>query len=438
MKREFSLSGIGFGLFLIALGLAAFSDLSAKTGYLTIVFRCYPVLPILLGLDLILPNIAPVSESVSFVRPAGWIVTLVILITTSGFIAGVVPGLFNNEFKQLGMESFTPRLPFESNRNYRRTLRENFLLPPGITVIRIENEFGDLRVDSGAPNEVSATARIKYAFQPPKNESDSKQVKLSGQVQGTTFLIHLEHPEDKNSFLPQFLAVMTIKVPPGLTVELKNSFGQLKVGQIEGNLTVDNSNGRIRIRKVNGDTSITNHLSQVTIGTIVGNLNINSTNGRIKIDRVGKNLVLHHDFGDIKIGEVAGDLTVTGKSTSIKVTQVQGKIQLENSFGRVSIKEALDSVTANVSNGDLQVGMNRINGPINLNVQFGRVKLDLPKKAAFTLQANASFGRIDTDMPVTRSQTTGGGQSAAGTVNGGGPLVKIEARNGSITLKAEN
>jgi hypothetical protein len=437
LKREFSLSGIGFGLFLIALGVAAFSDLSAKTHSLALVFRCYPVLPILLGLDFILPKITSVSKSVSFAPPANWIVTLIILIAMSGFIAGVVPGLFGNEFKQLGMESFTPRLPFESNRNYRRTLRENFELPPGITTIRIENEFGDLRVDSGVPNRVSATARIRYAFQPSKNESNSKQVQLSGQVQGTTFLVRLEHPTFENSFLPQFLAVMAIKVPPGLAVELKNSFGQLKVGQIRGNLTVDNGNGRIRITKVNGDVSITNRLSQVIIGTIDGNLNINSTNGQVIIARVGKNLILHHDFGNLKIGEVAGDLTVTGKSASINITQVQGKLQLENSFGRVHIKEALDSVTANVSNGDLRVGMNRVNGPINLDVQFGRVELDLPQKAAFTLQANASFGRIDTNMRVTRSQTTGGGQSATGPVNGGGPLVKIAAQNGSITLKTK-
>lgn len=437
MKREFSLSGIGFGLFLIALGIAAFSDLSAKTDSLAMVFRCYPVLPILLGLDLILPKITPVSRTVSLVRPAGWIFTLIILITMAGFITGVIPSLFSNEFKQLGMENFTPRLPLESNWNYRQTLREDFKLPPGITTIRIENDFGDLRVDSGGPNGVAATTRIKYAFQPPKNESDSKQVKLSGQVQGSTFLVHLKHPKFNNSFLPQFMSVMNVKVPPGLAVEVKNSFGQVKVSEIRGNLTVDNSNGRIRITKVSGDTSIANRFSQVIVGSIDGNLNINNTSGQIKIGRVGKNLNLNHDFGDLKIGEVAGDLTVIGKNSSINITRVHGKLKLENSFGRVRIKEAMDSVTAEVNNGDLRVGMTRIYGPINLDVQFGRVELDLPEKAAFSLQADAAFGRIDTNVPVTRSQKAGE-QSATGDINGGGPLVKIETRNGSIELKTEN
>lgn len=437
MQREFSLSGTGFGLFLIALGVAAFSDLSAKTNFLIMVWHCYPVLPILLGLDFILSKVTPVTKAMSFSRPTGWIVTLIILITMAGFIAGVVPGLFSNELKQLGMESFTPRLPFESNRNYRRTLQEDFGLPPGITTIRIENEFGDLRVGSGDPNTVSATARIKYAFQPPKNGSDSQQVKLTGQVQGSTFLIQLEHPKFDNNFLPQFMSVMTIKVPSGLAVELKNSFGQLRIGEIQGKLTVDNSNGRIRITKVDGDAFITNRLSQVTIGVINGNLDLDSTAGQIKITRVGKNLTLHHDFGNVKIGEVAGDLTATGKNTQIDIFQVLGKIQLENSFGNVRIREAQDSVTADVSNGNLRVGMNRINGPIDVTLQFGNIELELPKEAAFTLQSDVAFGRIDSDMAVTRNQKTGG-QSAAGDVNGGGPLVKIETRNGNVNLKIKH
>ena len=436
MKREFSLSGTGFGLFLITLGLAVFSDLSFKTGILNIVWRFYPVLPILLGLDFILPQITKGSETISWVRPAGWIITLIILISMAGFITGSVPKLFSNEFKRLGFETFTPRLPLGSSRDYRRTLHKDFKLPQGITTIRIENEFGDLRVDSGASNEVSATARIKYAFQPPAPEADSRQVKLVGQVQGGTFLVRLEHPENHNSILPQFIAVMTIKTPSGLAVELKNSFGQVRIAEIEGNLTLDNSNGRIRIGKVSGDTTITNRLSQVNIGEIGGNLDLESTAGQVKITRVGKNLTLRHDLGELKIDEVAGDLTVTGKNGSMNIGRVQGKIQLENSFGSVHIKEALDAITAEVNNGSLRVGMAQLKSPVSLNVQFGSVELEVPKKSPFTLQATTAFGSINTSLPINRSKTTGG-QSATGDINGGGPQVKIDARNGSVNIREE-
>jgi hypothetical protein len=435
MRRELSLSGAGFGLFLIALGLAAFSDISAKTGYLAMVWRCYPVLPILLGLDFIFSTVAPGSQSVSWIRPAGWIVTLIILISMAGLMAGVIPGLFSQELKQLGMESFTPRLPLESSRNYRQTLREEFQLPPGITTVRIENEFGDLRVDSGTSRAVAATARIKYAFHPPKNGPDSRQVKLSGQVQGATFLVQLEHPKFNSHFLPQFMSVLTVKVPPELAVEVKNSFGQVRVAEIRGKLAVDNSNGRIRIVKVSGDTSITNRLSQVNIGSIDGNLNLDSSAGQIKIGRVGRNLSIREDLGNLKVDEVLGDLTVTGRNARMDIGKVMGKTRLENTFGDVRIEASLDSVTAAVSNGNLRVGMNRINGPVNLNVQFGNIELRLPKKAAFTVQADATFGRIDSDVALTRSQKTGG-ESATGAINGGGALVQIETRNGNVTVKA--
>lgn len=435
MKREFSLSGIGFGLFLIALGVAVFSDLSFKTRFLVTVWRCYPVLPILLGLDFILSQMSKGPESITWVRPAGWLTTLIILVATAGLVSGVVSdNLFQNEFKRMGMESFTPRLPFGSNRDYHRTLHEDFRLPQGITTIRAGNEFGDLRVDTGTANEVSVTARIKYAFQPPNPEVDSGQVKLVGRVLDNTFVVHLEHPKTDNGFLPQFMAVITIKVPSGLKVELKNSFGQLTVGEIQGNLTVDNSNGRVRIRKVNGDATITNRLSQVTIEEIGGNLNLESNAGQVKINRAGKNLSIRQDFGDLKIGEVAGDLTITGKNSSISISQVQGKVQLENNFGSVNIKEALNAVTAGVNNGNLQVRMSQLISPVTLNVEFGSIKLDLPEKTPFSLDARAVFGGINTNLPVTLRHNTGG-QSVTGDINGGGPLVKIDARNGSIKIR---
>ncbi|HEX3047162.1 MAG TPA: hypothetical protein VHY08_20580 [Bacillota bacterium] len=98
MRRGFTLSGLGLGIFFVALGLAFFSDSSSGTSYFGTVFRFYPLLAILLGLDYVLNSI---NQSGIIKRPEGWVATLIIIITLCGLTITTVPKLLGNDWKEM-------------------------------------------------------------------------------------------------------------------------------------------------------------------------------------------------------------------------------------------------------------------------------------------------------------------------------------------------
>jgi hypothetical protein len=419
----------------MCLGIGYMIDLSSATGFLSAVFYCYPALLILLGLDYILTGITQNSKALPYRRPEGWIVTVIILITIGGLAFNIIPRTLGSELKQLEQYSFAPDFWFRFNEKPIQTRRAKFRLPAGVATVRVENGFGDLQVSTGANGVVTTTTTLKPgAFWHQHDKSYLQKIRLTGAVQGGIYLIKLMPLDMNTGFLPHVTAGITLEIPKGIGLELKNASGEVKVTEVYGNLNVENNNGRVEIHKVTGDVIVTNRLSEIFIGEVSGNVNVTVSAGQIKIDRVGKNLTARTDFGNLNVGEVSGDLNAVGKSGGIEVAKVSGKTRVENTFGGVHLKECNGPVTADINTGDLTVTVARVMSPLNFNVQFGSIQLSLPENAGFTLDANTSFGDIASEFNIIRHKKTTG-ESAVGAVNGSGPLVKINVQNGSIRLK---
>jgi DUF4097 and DUF4098 domain-containing protein YvlB len=320
-----------------------------------------------------------------------------------------------------------------------KTLNQDFQLPPGTKTVRVENEFGDLEVQSGTGTKVSVTADLKiYGPRrggPHRGKAEAQEeVQLSGEASGDRFLVKLVKPDGPNR---RVQANLTISVPPEIAVELKNSFGKIGVAELKGNLQVENSNGKITIDQVTGDATVNNQYAQVTIGTITGNLNVDAKAGSIEIEQVGKNLTVQNAFGRIKLGTVRGDLQAICKNGQIDVEQALGSAKVENAFGSANLEDCQGPVEADITNGSLKVRISQVTGPSNFDVQFGSIEVSLPESAKFTVDAASSFGQIRTDFPLDPTRSGNTGSTLNGEVNGGGPLLQIRTQNGSINLNED-
>ncbi|MCL6591357.1 MAG: DUF4097 family beta strand repeat-containing protein [Firmicutes bacterium] len=433
MRRGFTLSGVGLGLFLILLGLAFLSDSASGTSYFSTVFDFYPLLAILLGLDFIFNSAGGPTPLIK--RPEGWAATLIIIITICGLSITMVPRVLGDSWKEIADFDLS-RISFGSwnfDLQSEKTIRQDFQLPAGTTTLRLENEFGDLEVRAGTGNLVSATADLKI-FKPNRETAEAQEaVQLSGYASGDRFLVKLLKPDYTGG---RVQSRITLTVPPNLAVELKNSFGNINVIELKGGLKVENSNGRINIGRVTGDAIINNQFAGVTIGAITGNLEINVNAGGIGIEQVGKNLTARNDFGRLKVDSVGGDFLANCKNSRIEAGKILGKARIENAFGGVTLKDCQGPVEAELSNGNLEVGISQITGPSSFDIQFGNIRVALPSGAKFTLDAATSFGKILTGYPLEPTGASRGpaGESLSGDVNGGGPLIQLRAKNGNISI----
>lgn len=395
MSRNWTLSGTGLGLFLIALGVGYFTDLATGSAWLYQVFRFYPVLAILLGLDYILSGY---RASSAIHPPQGWIVTVIILITIGGLTAAIVPRMFRDHLEFRGFDHH-----FMWSVNGARSEREiekSYSLPSKVKTLRIENNAGEIRIEPSRTGSVTVNALIRIrAANAGELKAYADSVALSGETAGDEFRIRIMSQKTGADTDPAHITTdLRVTVPNGVTVTVVNSLGDVRIDSIAADLHV-----------------------QVASGTI-------------HVERAGGNLTAVSDLGSIEVGTVAGDARLTASAGEIRAKLIQGAAILENSLGGVKIDACDGPVKARLRSGGLTVNFRKITGPGDLEVDFGSAVIGLPQDARCAIDAATSMGDIHSDFPLAVKKEVAQA-SAKGELNGGGPLVRIKTSSGSILLR---
>jgi hypothetical protein len=397
MRRNFNLSGIGLGLYLLGLGFSYLLLQSGGSNFLSFWSGLYPILIILLGLDYILAN----SERASYIfaKPNGLVVAIVIIITVVGLIHGFTAHLQREIREFRNFHAFNQR-HFEWHQGYQFSVNQDFQLPPGITTVKIENQFGDIRVNTAADKNISANARVRQPFFRRYNGNTRSFLKFAAEIQDRVFLITLQRPQGfrfKNMNKHDLNADITINIPKGLSVDVKNTAGNVDVAAVDGNLNVNMVAGTLEVQKVSQALTIRNKLGTVNVGAVYGNADIISHSGQIKVGKL------------------------------------YGSSYIENSFGELILDECHGPVTAKLKTGNLNIKLANVKGNCDIDIKMGNIDLGLPAEAKFTLDSECLMGEIHSDFntPVKKDLTKA---SCTGAVNGGGPSVKIRSKSGNIRL----
>lgn len=126
--------------------------------------------------------------------------------------------------------------------------------------------------------------------------------------------------------------------------------------------------------------------------------------------------------------------TVNGR---IEVSNVAGDMKLETTNGRIEVARCRGSIAAETTNGGIKAELLQITSgrTIRLGTTNGHITLTVPTSIAATIDAETTNGSINTELPVTTSSKVHR-NSLRGTVNGGGPQLKLRTTNGGIDILA--
>lgn len=120
----------------------------------------------------------------------------------------------------------------------------------------------------------------------------------------------------------------------------------------------------------------------------------------------------------------------------IAIVGIQGGVRAESTNGAVRGKGLANTVTASTTNGGVDIEMAGLGGDgVTLETTNGGVDLKLPAEAKATLSARCVNGGINVGTGL--SFEPAGEQSRRrvdGTINGGGPPVRLETVNGGIRI----
>lgn len=164
----------------------------------------------------------------------------------------------------------------------------------------------------------------------------------------------------------------------------------------------------------------------VEFSTGAGNVGVGNTAGRVH-GRTGA--------GNINVGAVNGPIDVASGSGNIAIEGARGLVEANTGAGNVEIRAVRGEVRVNTGAGNIEVSITeQPDNDSQLSTGAGNVTVYLGTGIGVDVNAECAMGTASTDYPLT-VEGKWMKKSFAGSVNGGGPNLRMRAGVGNVVLR---
>ena len=132
------------------------------------------------------------------------------------------------------------------------------------------------------------------------------------------------------------------------------------------------------------------------------------------------------------------NLSVDTVNGAIRVSDVAGELELDTTNGKIDVSGCSGSVEASTTNGGIDVELLSVaqGRDMEFSTTNGRISLTVPETLAADINASTTNGSVRSDLPLMTSRVSR--TSIRGTLNGGGPQIRLRTTNGGIDIKSTN
>lgn len=347
--------------------------------------------------------------------------------------------------------------------------------------VRIQLEAGAVRVEGGARTGVSYTVRNRtHASSEDAARREVASFKVTAYVRGDTAWIIGEwqggrphrNSTEAQVVVPQGVEVVKVETGGGSVVGTgimgsmyaESRAGSIRLDNIGGSVTAETGGDKIEVGSIGGDARIETGGGRVSIGTVKGTINastgggdlmlvsgqqgavLETGGGNIQVQRCGGRLRVSTGGGNIDLGDIDGPVEVATGGGSIRLSSAKGAVRAETGSGRIELN-GVASVRAETGAGGIVARF--VPGPGRseslLETAVGDVTVYLPQNLNITVRAAIELANghsIQSDFSSIQVRTEGGGWgpktvTAEGTLNGGGPLLKVHTTTGNIVIRRQ-
>ncbi len=225
-------------------------------------------------------------------------------------------------------------------------------------------------------------------------------------------------------------------------VSLSSAFGDVSLeGAAAAAVTLESKSGELRLTQTtaSGGAALKSNFGSITVvNGDFGQLDTYTQSGDIELTsvRASEKVKALSNFGGLRLSQVdAGLYDLATHSGDVRVYGARGKVTADVSQGSVSILDGEDvSLDLRSQSGDLEYTGSLGAGPHTLTSSFGNVRMALPAGSGLDLDLESKFGTIRSDFEVAMGGTLEDNHWV-GTVNGGGPAVKVST-SGDIRIES--
>jgi len=294
----------------------------------------------------------------------------------------------------------------------------------------------------------------KRLFASRQNEADSTNNGTNPQFSVTGNIITLNANTQATG--PKGISTdLEIFAPKKLAIEISGRRGDVVVNSREGDVKVDLGRGDVTAEDVTGAVTADVHRGSLHADRINGSIDVTGRLQDFSMNEIQGSANFNGDiFGDAHLSKLAKGVRLTTSRTTLELGRLDGEISLDR--GQLQINEAngpvvistrakdirLDGVSGDVRlNNDagemtLDTGDKLPLGNIEINGHRGDIRLHLPAKAQFNIQASTRHGSVNSDFEDLQANNPSRGNSViSGKIGKGGSQITITTNSGDIEVK---
>jgi DUF4097 and DUF4098 domain-containing protein YvlB len=199
-------------------------------------------------------------------------------------------------------------------------------------------------------------------------------------------------------------------------------------------LTARIGSGDLQIVGVDNLTSASSGSGSIHVDNAGANVHLSAGSGSIDASHLGPHVEIRTGSGSIHALDVHGAATLeTGSGSQELSLSAPGDVTSRSSSGGVRISGVSGALRASAGSGTIEVTGNPTSD-WRLQTGSGGVHLATDASAHFTLEADTGSGGVKVNRPVVM-QGSLNRHHVSGTVNGGGPTVRVTTGSGSVTVR---
>jgi hypothetical protein len=222
----------------------------------------------------------------------------------------------------------------------------------------------------------------------------------------------------------------------GGPIDVGTTNGELGLHTGGGSIVVHHANGRVVAETGGGGIEILAGAQGADVQTGGGSIVVRQCNGKIKVSTGG---------GNIDLGDIGGAADIETGGGSIRLSSAKGPVHAQTGGGGIELL-GVPSARAETGAGGITVKLVNAGGQRNdsvLETSAGDITVYIASDVAINVRANVELGnghRITSDFPDIHIHSEGDQWgpktlSADGSLNGGGPLLKVRTTTGNISFK---
>jgi len=353
----------------------------------------------------------------------------------------------------------------------------------GVKNLRVKVDMGSLVIRGGQQQDINYVAHtLSYAPSEQDARRQFESLKVTAYVKGDTAWIVGDwqgHPPRRCS------GEFTINVPRDMGwMKLETEGGNVDATGIAGRVEAESGGGSVHLDDIGGGVNAETGGGSIEVGTISGDIGLHTGGGPIEVRHANGKVIAETGGGSIRILSGAQGASIDTGGGSIDVRQCNGRVkastgggsidlgdiggpaEIDTGGGSIHLASAKGYVKASTGGGGIElygvpsahaetgaggiiVKLVNAGGDRHdsvLETAAGDITVYIASDVAVTVRASVDLGnghRIVSEFPDIHV-TSEGGQwgpktlAAEGTLNGGGPLLKVHTTTGDIYFKHAN